>query len=255
MAVTTIAFLFFLGISSFADAKDGDDQCALKGKSFTLKQVVTNPAEEEPDTVNLLSISGTQVEKIYSGNAIVLDGRVTKSLCKHSLVLDAGAGTVAIFITEDNRPHGSRVRIILFDLTKKTVVSNDRYAEHDDPKSLQIRERPKGVALLTQWQPSDSVACNKDCPLVMGRKTKSISDDPLPIWRTYDFANGKLIEGVDKGLTFATSPIKRFFKSQDEFVRAFDGFKTSWYRIVTFEDGTEKVGAAPERHLPKTWFP
>ena len=135
------------------------------------------------------------------------------SLCQNTAAFRQKDGSVAIFLRQNNRPFLDKLSIIYYHPAQHKVIAFQR----NIGISNHVEKIPEGFAYKIFDGPTDVVSMNVT---VQGQPTQT-SEKIFEYWNVVTRSGNKIITRTDRKVTWAKSPYQAYFKSQDDFEKAF----------------------------------
>jgi hypothetical protein len=213
---------------------------------------IVSPAQKVPVIFDTEQESGIQFEPGFRNSTSRCDRTVAYALKDHRIV---------ILLARDNPSNGVRLSLVLYDPVKNKVLGarSDLGSYRSPVQTILLNNT---IWFETEESQKDSMRCpdssGKKCPKIRGVEARSILDSPLPIWRKINLDDPGLRDSVDPVLTWKKSPVRAFYRDEDDFEAAFKYDATQvqyglvWYRLA--ELGDDRICLFPtdsDRHLPK----
>ena len=226
--------------------------CAVNGKNFHLALRTPKSEQDSEDTSLWLGANGVERSIVGSWNLQQTPFKFLKSKlpgpCGKVLVFVQNS-TLVIPLLGDDRPFGHKLNFAFLDLgsmrIQGTLSSPAQFSE-----SERVYKSAHDIHFNAAIQPSDSIT-QKDV-VIRGRKADLIEDAVLTItYRLKRTQNAWRIE-TDLDRTWKNFPFKSYFKTQQDFVSAFDlnGRTIYWIRIAKDSKGPFCIYPSRSRYLP-----
>lgn len=163
-------------------------------------------------------------------NEILFLAPQSKSYCKDTVAFKTRDGNVAIFVKQNNRPFDDKLGVVYYDPSRNKVIASQRNLGI----SRDVEPTIGGFAVKISDKPTDLVQFRVT---VRGRISEA-TEGVLEYWNLVRRKTALVSSNADPRLTWLKSPYRSYFKSQQDFEKAFGWdskqgiFKNTWvYRV------------------------